>query len=286
MSVITKTDLKLPFLHRGKVRDTYEFDGNLLIVSTDRVSAFDSVFAEGIPKKGAVLNQLSAFWFKKTKSIIENHFITDAMPEHLKAMQGRAMIVKRAKLIPMEAVVRGYLTGSGWKEYKEKGTLAGIKLPAGLKNGSKLPEPQFTPSTKAESGHDINISVEEAEKMFGKEAADFVKKSAISLYKFAHDYLLTKGLVLADTKFEFGYVGSKIILIDEAITPDSSRYWLKEQYDKGILESMDKQFLRNYLESSGWNKEPPAPALPEEIIEKTSERYKAAYKMITGEEVK
>lgn len=286
METITKTDINLKFVHRGKVRDTYEFDGNLLIVSTDRISAFDSVFAEGIPNKGKVLNQLSEFWFKKTRHIIENHFITGQLPENLKSMQGRAMIVKRAKLIPMESVVRGYLTGSGWSEYKEKGTLAGIPLPAGLKNGSRLPEPMFTPSTKAEVGHDQNISVAEAEAMFGKETVASIMENAIALYKFAHDYLLTKGLVLADTKFEFGKVGDKIILIDEALTPDSSRYWLKEQYDKGILESMDKQFLRDYLEKSGWNKEPPAPALPKEIVEKTSERYMMAYKMIAGEELK
>jgi phosphoribosylaminoimidazole-succinocarboxamide synthase len=283
MEVITKTELNLPFLHRGKVRDTYELDGNLLIVSTDRVSAFDSVFAEGIPKKGAVLNQLSSFWFNKTRHIIENHFITGTMPENLKSMEGRAMVVKRAKLIPMEAVVRGYLTGSGWKEYKEKGTLAGIKLPPGLSNGSRLPAPMFTPSTKAETGHDINISVEEAEKMFGKKEIDFIREKAIGLYNFAHEYLLSKGLVLADTKFEFGKVEGRIILIDEALTPDSSRYWLKEQYERGILESMDKQFLRDYLEKSGWNKEPPAPALPPDIIQKTSERYLSAYKMIAGE---
>lgn len=285
MEVITRTNLNLKHIHSGKVRDTYEFEGNRLIISTDRISAFDSVFAEGIPKKGHVLNQLSAFWFKKTRHIMENHFISDEMPEALKNMQGRAMLVKSAELIPMEAVVRGYLTGSGWKEYKEKGTLAGIKLPPGLKNGSKLPEPMFTPSTKAETGHDINISVGEAEKLFGKNEADFIKQKVIELYKFAYEYLLTRGLVLADTKFEFGKVGDKIILIDEALTPDSSRYWLKKQYDKGILESMDKQFLRDYLEKSGWNKEPPAPSLPNEIIQKTSERYVMAYRMIIGKEL-
>ncbi len=282
MDTITHTELKHKFLHRGKVRDTYEYKGNRLIISTDRVSAFDSVFKEGIPKKGEVLNKLSAFWFRKTEHIIENHFITDAMPGELKAMDGRAMIAKSANVIRMEAVVRGYLTGSGWKEYREKGTLAGIKLPGGLKNGSRLPEPVFTPSTKAETGHDINISVEEAERMFGKEDVDYIKQKAIALYKFAHEYLLPRGLVLADTKFEFGKVGDEIILVDEALTPDSSRYWLKEQYDKGILESMDKQFLRDYLEKSGWNKEPPAPSLSEEIVDKTSERYLMAYRMITG----
>lgn len=286
MDVLIKTDLKLPFVHRGKVRDTYSYGGNLLIISTDRISAFDSVFAEGIPKKGEVLNRLSIFWFKKTANIVENHFLSERMPVQLSSLKGRAMIVRKAQPIPIEAVVRGYLTGSGWKEYKEKGTVAGIKLPPGLNNGSKLPQPMFTPSTKAEKGHDINISVEEAEKMFGKENVNFIKEKAIALYQFGHDYLLQRGLVLADTKFEFGKIeGGKIILIDEALTPDSSRYWLKEQYDKGILESMDKQFLRNYLEKSGWNKEPPAPKLPQEIVQKTSERYRMAYKMITGENI-
>ncbi len=286
MEVITRTELKLPFLHSGKVRDTYEFDGNLLIVSTDRISAFDCVFSEGIPKKGEVLNRLSVFWFKKTRHIAENHFITGKMPESLKHMEGRAMIVKRAEPVRIEAVVRGYLTGSGWKEYRESGTLAGVELPSGLKNGSRLPGPMFTPTTKAETGHDLGITTGEAEKLFGKEEVGFIKEKSIALYKFAHEYLLARGLVLADTKFEFGKTGNRIILIDEALTPDSSRYWLKEQYDKGILESMDKQFLRDYLEKSGWNKEPPAPKLPEEIIRKTSERYRMAYRMITGEELK
>lgn len=285
MKTITQTKLNLPFLYRGKVRDTYKFEENLLIISTDRISAFDLVFAEGIPKKGHVLNQLSVFWFDKTSQIIKNHYITDQMPRSLKNMQGRAMIIKKAKVIPIEAVVRGYLTGSGWKEYKKNGMLAGIKLPLGLKNGSRLSEPMFTPSTKAETGHDTNITIEEAEKISGKQDVNFIKQKTIELYKFAHEYLLTRGLVLADTKFEFGKIGNKIILIDEAFTPDSSRYWLKEQYDKGILESMDKQFLRDYLERSGWNKEPPAPALPKDIVQKTSERYLMAYKMITGKSI-
>ncbi|MBU0586401.1 phosphoribosylaminoimidazolesuccinocarboxamide synthase [Candidatus Micrarchaeota archaeon] len=282
---MSKAEIDLPFVHRGKVRDTYELDGNLLIISTDRISAFDSIFPNPIPRKGEVLNRLSLFWFKKTRDIVKNHLISDQMPENLKSVQGRAMIVKKAQVVPMESVVRGYLTGSGWKEYKEQGTLAGIKLPEGLKNGSRLPEPTFTPATKAESGHDINISVEEAENMFGKETVDFIKSKAIALYNFAHDYLLTHNLILADTKFEFGKTEDGIILVDEALTPDSSRYWLMNQYEKGILDSMDKQFLRNYLEQSGWNKEPPAPQLPEEIINKTSERYLKAYEMITGEKL-
>lgn len=280
-----KAELDLPFVHRGKVRDTYQIGENLLIISTDRISAFDSIFPNPIPKKGEVLNRLSLFWFKKTSHILDNHLVSSKMPSDLKHLEGRAMIVKKAEVIPMESVVRGYLTGSGWTEYRQKGTLAGVKLPAGLKNGSRLPEPMFTPSTKAESGHDMNISVEQAESMFGKENVDYIKTSAIRLYKFAHEYLLTRNLVLADTKFEFGKSEGKLILVDEALTPDSSRYWLKEQYDKGVLESMDKQFLRDYLEKSGWNKEPPAPQLPSDIIKKTSERYLKAYEMITGEKI-
>lgn len=283
MEILTNSQgiIGLPFLHRGKVRDSYALNNNILMISTDRISAFDCVFAEGIPRKGEVLNKLSVFWFKKTNSIVENHLITDKMPENLKKIQGRAMIVKKAEPIKIEAVVRGYLTGSGWKEYLEKGTLADIKLPTGLKNGSKLPKPMFTPTTKAETGHDINITIEKTEKMIGEKATKFIMQKSIELYNFAHEYLLKRNLVLADTKFEFGIINNKIILIDEIFTPDSSRYWLKEQYDNGILESMDKQFLRDYLERIKWNKEPPAPKLPKEIIEKVSERYLMAYKMIT-----
>ena len=285
MEVLLKSSLDLPFVHRGKVRDTYEIENDLLIISTDRISAFDSVFAEGIPKKGEVLSRISAFWFKRTGHIIENHFITDRMPPNLATLQGRAMIVKRATVIPIEAVVRGYLTGSGWKEYKENGTVSGIKLPPGLKNGSRLPSPMFTPTTKAEQGHDLSITLDEARKMFGEKEIAYIGEKAIMLYQFAHDYLLEKGMVLADTKFEFGKIGDKIILIDEMVTPDSSRYWLKKEYDEGVLASMDKQFLRDYLEKSGWDKEPPAPKLPEEIVKKTSERYTDAYEMVTGEKI-
>ena len=185
----------------------------------------------------------------------------------------------------LEAVVRGYLTGSGWKEYKENGTVSGITLPPGLKNGSRLPSPMFTPTTKAEQGHDLAITLDEARKMFGEKEIAYIGEKAIMLYQFAHDYLLEKGMVLADTKFEFGKIGDKIILIDEMVTPDSSRYWLKKEYDEGVLASMDKQFLRDYLEKSGWDKEPPAPKLPDEIVKKTSERYTDAYEMVTGEKI-
>jgi len=287
MDVITETRLSLPLIKKGKVRDTYRLNDKLLMVSTDRLSAFDVVFREGIPKKGIVLNMLSAFWFEKTKGIIDNHFITVNLPQDLPAyLKGRSMIVKHATPIKLECVVRGYLTGSGWKEYQRNGSVCGIKLKPGLRDGSRLDEPIFTPSTKAEEGHDINITIDEAKRIVGAETAEFVREKSIELYEFGRDFALKKGLVLADTKFEFGYdENGKIILIDEAMTPDSSRYWLKEEYDKGRLLSLDKQFVRDYLEKSNWNKQPPPPPLPADVIEKTSERYLRAYKMLTGKEL-
>jgi len=287
MNVITETRLSLPLIKKGKVRDTYRLNDKLLMVSTDRLSAFDVVFREGIPKKGIVLNMLSAFWFEKTKGIIDNHFITVNLPQDLPAyLKGRSMIVKHATPIKLECVVRGYLTGSGWKEYQRNGSVCGIKLKPGLRDGSRLDEPIFTPSTKAEEGHDINITIDEAKRIVGAETAEFVREKSIELYEFGRDFALKKGLVLADTKFEFGSdENGKIILIDEAMTPDSSRYWLKEEYDKGRLLSLDKQFVRDYLEKSNWNKQPPPPPLPADVIEKTSERYLRAYKMLTGKEL-
>lgn len=287
MDIITGTNIDLKLLGKGKVRDTYVFGNQLLMVATDRLSAFDVVFKEGIPRKGDVLNQLSIFWFMKTMHIIGNHFITDAVPEGLPSyLQRRSMIVRRASPIRLECVVRGYVTGSAWKEYQAKGSVCGIKLPKGLKNGSELPEPIFTPTTKAEAGHDENVDEQAARRMVGDETFDFVKKKSIELYRFAKAHAGVCGLVLADTKFEFGHyedMGKKsIILIDEALTPDSSRYWLKESYDRGILESLDKQYVRDYLEKTGWNKSPPPPPLPAEVIQKTTERYLQAYKMLTG----
>lgn len=287
MDTITQTDVKeLKKFSKGKVRDTYELDSNLLMVSTDRLSAFDVVFNEGIPNKGAVLNNLSIFWFLKTREIIKNHFITDAVPENLpEYLQKRSMIVVRAKPIQLECVVRGYLTGSGLKEYEKTGTVCGIELPKGLKNGSELPEPIFTPSTKATTGHDQNITGDEAAKIVGQDTFDTVRKKAIELYKFGKHHALKCGLVLADTKFEFGYFNNETILIDEALTPDSSRYWLKDDYDKGKLTSLDKQYVRDYLERIKWNKSPPPPELPKEVVEKTTKRYLQAYKMLTGKEL-
>lgn len=291
MEAINKTELDIPFFKKGKVRETYQLDKNLLLVSTDRLSAFDVVFNEGIPHKGDVLNSLSIFWFNRTSEIVKNHFITNAIPANLPSfLEKRSMIVMRAEPIKLECVVRGYLTGSGWKEYQKTGTVCGIKLPEGLHNGSELPQPIFTPSTKAETGHDENVNEEKAKEIVGGEAFSFLKKKSLELYQFGKSHARKCGLVLADTKFEFGYFtngsGQKtIILIDEILTPDSSRYWLKKEYDEGRLVSLDKQFVRDYLEATGWNKEPPPPALPQEVIQKTSERYLQAYKMLTGKDL-
>lgn len=283
MEVITHTDLELPLIHRGKVRDVYSFGENILMVATDRVSAFDVVFNEGVPWKGTVLNSLSAFWFRKTQDIIENHMISLEVPKGLPPwLLGRSMVVQKAVPLKIEAVVRGYLTGSGWKDYQKDGKVCGITLPPGLKNGSRLPEPIFSPSTKAEKGHDENISFSEAEKIVGKEAAAYVRDKAIELYNFGHDHLLKCGFVLADTKFEFGIFNDEIILIDECMTPDSSRYWDRAEYEKGRLVSSDKQYLRDYLETLNWNKAPPPPPIPPEVVQNLSKKYLDAYERITG----
>ncbi len=291
METITQTSLDLPLLRKGKVRDTYLINTHLLMVATDRLSAFDVVFREGIPRKGEVLNKLSIFWFMKTTSIIGNHFLTNAIPAHLPPyLNGRSMIIDRAEPLPLECVVRGYITGSAWKEYQKSGTVCGIKLPEGLKNGSELAKPIFTPSTKAEKGHDENITEEKAKSIVGEEAYNTIRQKSLDLYNFGKSHALKCGLVLADTKFEFGYHTEKdgkrkMILIDEILTPDSSRYWLKESYDKGVLESLDKQFVRDYLEKTGWDKNPPPPPLPADVVQKTSERYLQAYRMLTGKEL-
>ena len=287
METITETNLELNLVRKGKVRDTYELGENLLMIATDRLSAFDVVFNEGIPRKGEILCRVSKFWFKKTESIIGNHLISteipDGLPDYLK---GRSMVVKKCKPVMLECIVRGYLTGSGWKEYQKQGSVCGIKLPEGLKNGSELPEPIFTPSTKAELGHhDENVNEEKAKEIIGEEIYNKIKKASIGLYKLAKQHAWDSGLVLADTKFEFGEYNGEIILIDEVLTPDSSRYWMKEKYEKGVLESLDKQFVRDYLETLDWNKSPPPPKLPDDVIEKTSERYLQAYRMLTGEEI-
>ena len=273
-------DIKLK--QRGKVRDVYDLGDKLLIVATDRISAFDVVMADPIPEKGKILSQISAQWFKNTKHIINNHFITnntDDYPADLQpykeTLDGRSMLVKKCNVFPVECIVRGYVAGSGWKEYRKSSTICGIPLPTGLVEFSRLPEPIFTPSTKADVGHDENISPEQAGNLIGKDNADKLAEYSIALYKFAADYLEARGLILADTKFEFGFNDNgEIMLIDEALTPDSSRFWLKEEYAPGKEQiNFDKQVLRDYLESISWNKMPPPPALPAEIIEKTSNKY-------------
>jgi phosphoribosylaminoimidazole-succinocarboxamide synthase len=289
METITSTSLDLPLQHKGKVRDTYVLDERLLMIATDRLSAFDVVFKEGIPRKGEVLNQLSAFWFEKTKKIIKNHFLSLELPISNKLprfLRGRSMVVEKCTPLPLECVVRGHITGSAWREYQKKGSVCGIQLPAGLHDGSELPSPIFTPSTKAEKGHDENIDEKKARSLVGDETFETVRQKSIELYDFADAYARGRGLVLADTKFEFGLDKERqVMLIDEALTPDSSRYWLEEKYDVGILESLDKQYVRNYVESTGWNKSPPPPPLPAEIVSKTTERYLQAFMMLTGKKL-
>ncbi|VVB99541.1 Phosphoribosylaminoimidazole-succinocarboxamide synthase [uncultured archaeon] len=283
---ITTTDLPLKRFSKGKVRETYELPGgNLLMVATDRLSAFDVVFSEGIPYKGIVLTELSLFWFEKLKGIVENHLISSEVPSGLPDyLKRRSMIVKKSKPLPIECVVRGYLAGSGLKEYNASGTVCGIPLPKGLKNGSKLPQPIFTPSTKAEIGtHDENINDAEGERLVGKEVYGQVKSLALKIYATASDYAATRGIILADTKFEFGIYEGRVILIDEVLTPDSSRYWPKDKYKEGQNQpSYDKQYVRDYLEEMKWGKKPPAPRLPPEVIAKTTEKYIEAYEKITG----
>jgi phosphoribosylaminoimidazole-succinocarboxamide synthase len=282
----------LKLFAKGKVRDIYEVGDNLLLVSTDRLSAFDVIMNQGIPYKGMVLTKISEFWFNYTKDIIPNHFITtdvDKYPGECKpyadTLKNRSMLIKKAKVVPIECIVRGYISGSGWKDYKNTGAISGITLPKGLKESEKFAEPIFTPSTKAEIGkHDENISAEEAMQIVDKNTFNAVKEATVKIYKKASDYALTKGIIIADTKFEFGKVDDEIILVDEVLTPDSSRFWPLEKYQKGSgQESYDKQFVRDYLLSINFNKQPPPPPLPEEIIKKTSEKYLDIYKKLTGE---
>lgn len=284
--VILETDFKdLKFFKRGKVRDVYDCDGKLLIVSTDRISCFDVVLPCGIPGKGRVLNQLSVFWFDYIKDIIDNHLVTcdvDKYPQetfkYKSELSGRSMLTVKAQALPVECVVRGYLSGSGWKEYLQTQSICGVKLPKGMKESERLPEPIFTPSTKEDKGHDINVKMEYVEDLIGKPTAARIKELSISVYKKASSYAESKGIIIADTKFEFGRYDDRIILIDEVLTPDSSRFWPKDQYRPGQPQpSFDKQFVRDYLEGLDWDKTPPAPALPQEIIEKTSRKYLEAY---------
>ncbi len=293
MSALHESNLtSLKFLHRGKVRDLYEVDADhLLIVQTDRLSAFDVILPTPIPGKGEVLTAVSNFWFKKLGNVIPNHLSgidpesvvkTDAERDQVR---GRAFVTKKLKPLPIEAIVRGYLVGSGWKDYKKTGALCGIQLPAGMQEAQKLPQAIFTPSTKAPAGaHDENISFEEAKKLLGAEMAEQVKNATLALYTQAAEYALTRGIIIADTKFEFGTdAAGKLYLIDEALTPDSSRFWPADQYKVGTNPpSFDKQFVRDWLESSGWNKKPPAPQVPADVLQKTADKYREAQRLLTG----
>jgi len=292
---ISETKLPLSLFCQGKVRDTYNLDGMLLIISTDRLSAFDVVLPDPIPDKGLVLNQLSCFWFEKTSHVMPNHLVApvdavDALkgyfpdktapPDYL---VGRSMITIKAERVPVECVVRGYISGSAWAEYEKTGKISGMTAPKGLAESQELPQPIFTPTTKAEAGHDEPLNKKELEKLVGKSTADKLEESSLAIYRYARDYARGRGVIIADTKFEFGFTSGKLILIDEILTPDSSRFWDASKYKVGQSQpSFDKQPVRDWLVASGWNKEPPAPILPSEIIAATTKRYREAYERLTG----
>lgn len=292
MQALFETKLSsVPLLHRGKVRDIYDLGDSLLIVATDRISAFDVVLPTPIPEKGKILTRMTLFWLNFLKDIVENHLITanvDEYPEVLKPyaelLKDRSMLVKKAKVLPVECIVRGYLSGSAWKEYQERGEICGIKLPKGLRESDKLPEPIFTPSTKAELGrHDINISFEEMQKIIGEAVAEKIKEISLNLYKKASSYAETRGIIIADTKFEFGIYEERLILVDEVLTPDSSRFWPIEDYQPGKPQkSFDKQFIRDWLKNSGWKDGSPPPEIPPEIVHKTKEKYLEALRRLTS----
>ncbi len=293
-ATLIESTLDLPLLARGKVRDIYDLGDNLLIVATDRISAFDVVLPTGIPDKGLVLTQLSAFWFELTGDIVPNHFIqvVDAprVPgidaELPREVIGRAMLVRKAERIDVECVARGYLSGSGWKGYQRDGEVCGLKLQPGLKESQELFEPIFTPTTKAHEGHDLPITYEQAVELAGERAANAVRLRSLALYRYGRDYARERGIIIADTKFEFGWLDDEVILIDECLTPDSSRFWPADEYKPGDPQpSFDKQFVRDYLEEVRWNKEPPAPELPREIVERTAEKYREAFRLLTGREL-
>jgi phosphoribosylaminoimidazole-succinocarboxamide synthase len=290
---ILETSLSgLTLQRRGKVRDVYDLGDRLLIVATDRISAFDYVLASGIPDKGRVLTQLSAFWFKELGDVTEHHLesvdpadFPPAARAHAELLAGRSMLVKKTNPIPIECVARGYLSGSGWKEYQQSGAVCGIRLPGGLKESDQLPEPIFTPATKAETGHDVNISEEEAGRIVGQRLIGRLKALTLELYTRGAAHAASRGIIVADTKFEFGLLGGSDdpVLIDEVLTPDSSRFWPRAEYAPGRGQpSFDKQFVRDYLESIRWNKQPPVPALPDDVVQRTREKYIEAYRLLTG----
>jgi len=291
-STITETTLSDLPVRRGKVRDIYDLGDTLLLVSTDRISAFDWVLPTGIPDKGRVLTQLSLFWFDLLRDVIPNHVLPAAdFPPELAAyraqLDGRSMLCQKTKPLPIECVVRGYLSGSGWKDYRATGKVCGISLPAGLRESERLPEAIFTPSTKATAGHDENISFDEAVARIGGVLGELVRAVSLEIYKRAAAYAEPRGIILADTKFEFGLAGDQLIWIDEALTPDSSRFWPADGYQPGRAQpSFDKQYVRDYLERIGWNKQPPGPELPPEVVEATRARYREAYRQLTGHELK
>ena len=289
----TVLQLDLPGIKKvksGKVREMFDLGDRLLMVATDRISAFDVIMPNGIPRKGEVLTQISHFWFEKFAAIVPNHLLAkprDPLPDRLRRfsslLEGRSMIVKKARPLAIECVVRGYLSGSGWKEYQQSQTVCGIKLPEGLTDSSQLPEPIFTPATKAESGHDENIPFERAAEIVGADIAQQVRATSLQIYRSARSYARERGIIIADTKFEFGVFNGEIILIDEVLTPDSSRFWPADLYEAGRSQpSFDKQFLRDYLERINWNKQPPAPQLPDYVVQKTQEKYLEAYARLTG----
>jgi phosphoribosylaminoimidazole-succinocarboxamide synthase len=290
-TVLLETDIPgLRPTARGKVRDIYTIGDNLLIVATDRISAFDYILATGIPEKGAVLTQLSLFWFDRLRDLVPNHLITADVaeyPDQLRSssaqLSGRSMLVRRAKMIDIECVARGYLSGSGWKEYVATGSVCGILLPPGLKESSRLPEPIFTPASKAATGHDENIPFSAVVEQVGEELARKLRELTLAIYDQAARYAESRGIIIADTKFEFGFVGDQLTLADEVLTPDSSRFWPADTYNPGGPQpSFDKQYVRDYLESIRWNKQPPAPALPADVTLRTSEKYKEAYRVLSG----
>ncbi len=283
---------------KGKVRDLYEVDGGLLIIATDRISAFDYILASGIPDKGAVLNQLSAFWFELMADIVPNHVIStdparypEAARPYADLLRGRSMLVRRTQPLPLECVVRGYLSGSGWKDYQRTGNVCGLALPGGLRESDRLPEPIFTPSSKAESGHDENLTPAQAERLIGADVLAQVRDYSLRIYARGQAHAESKGIIVADTKFEFGLAGAQdgrptVVLIDEVLTPDSSRFWPMDTYQPGGPQaSFDKQYVRDYLESIGWNKQPPAPSLPPEVVARTREKYVDAFRRLTGRDL-
>ena len=287
MTTITESNLP-DLIYRGKVRDTHDLgDAKLLMIATDRISAFDVVLPTAIPEKGAVLCQISAFWFDQTQHIVPNHFLSLGSQRRDRPLPlelaRRAMEVRRADRIDVEAIVRGYITGSAWAEYRKSGTVSGMPMTPGLKEGDKFPEPLFTPTTKADEGHDENMSIAEVEGMVGKDVADSLAQTSIAVYNFAHEAALDKGIIIADTKMEFGFIDGELTLIDELLTPDSSRFWDAEGYAPGKSQpNFDKQFVRDWLNAQGWDHEPPAPELPDEVVQKTRERYLEAYSRLTG----